>query len=376
MKGISFFSNAGIGDIGVEQAGVSIVYANELIERRGLIYKENHPHTYVKTGDINQLNEVDYQEIRDLLDGESPFLMVATPPCQGVSAAGKRDKFDIRNQLIKPAIKVIKEFNPSWVWLENVAGYQHATFPNTIEIVEDSDEYERISIVDFIKQELGPLGYDVEFLLMDAKDYGVPQSRKRMITILTNTGYPISFPAKTHGDSEGLFPYVTTRDSIGSLEVLKAGEKSTFDRYHFSSKHNTNHIKWMEATPEGQTAFSNEDLENRPHIIDKESGLLREIKAFKTTYKRIYWDKPAPTVTMNSGSVSSQNNVHPREARVLTVREIMNLQTLPESYKFLEDSKEKEMRDVIGEAVPCLLGKVITEHIIQIDTKYKETRGV
>ena len=99
----------------------------------------------------------------------------------------------------------------------------------------------------------------------------------------------------------------------------------------------------------------------------KKTGELRRIKGFGTTYKRIWWDKPAPTVTMSSGSISSQNNVHPRDSRAMTVREAMELQTIPKEYTFLPNATEKEMREMIGEAVPSQLAKAITEHIIKMD---------
>lgn len=358
---ISFFSNAGIGDIGVENANVRVVYANELLKKRADTYKLNHPHTHVKSGDINELTDDDFSQMKSLY-GEELFLFVATPPCQGVSAAGKRDKFDIRNQLIKPTIKAIQQTQPLWVWLENVPGYQHATIPDTLDVVEDDDTYDRISITDFIEKYLSPYGYKVGFKVLDAKDFGTPQSRKRMITILTRTNKEITFPEATHG-IEGQ-PLRTVRDAISHLPSLQAGERNNEDPYHFGPKHNLNHIRWMAATPEGQTAFDNELFEDRPHTLDKATGEKRLIKAFRTTYKRIWWDKPSPTVTMYSGGISSQNNVHPSDSRALSVREVMLLQSMPNTYRFPEGTSEKEMREMIGEAVPCLLSQAITQHII------------
>lgn len=369
-KAISFFSNAGIGDFGVEMAGIPVVFANELIAKRANTYKLNHPHSQVLTGDICSLTNANLEVIKDVSNG-SPFLFIATPPCQGMSAAGKRDKFDIRNQLIKPTISLIKEFLPEWVWLENVSAFQNAMIPDTPNIVEDNDEQERIKIVDFIRKELEPYGYHMDYKKLDAKDYGIPQSRVRTFTILTRTGAEITFPESTHG--EGKLPYVTLRDSIFHLPRLSKGD-TTNDPYHYCPKHNESHIRWMEATPEGQTAFNNVDIEDRPHVIDPLTGQKRLIKAFNTAYRRMWWDRPATTITMNSGSISSQCNVHPEDARVLSIRELMILQTIPSTYIFPEGTSEKEMRDMIGEAVPCQLAKIITEHILNIDRKYRENK--
>lgn len=365
-KAISFFSNAGIGDMGVEKAGVHVLYANELLEKRAKIYQLNHPHTKVITGDVNELTKKDYKNMLKEVDEKDLFLMVATPPCQGVSAAGKRKQFDIRNQLIKPTVKAIKELKPLWIWMENVPTYERAMIPVGEHIELEDKGQEMVSIIDYLKQNLEPVGYKIEYKVLNASDYGVPQQRKRLIFIMTRTGKDITFPEKTHGLETNLKGYFTVRDAIGHLEPLESGEKSLNDPYHYAKKHNENHIKWMKATPEGKTAFDNERFEDRPHVIDKETGKKRLIKAFKTTYKRIYWDKPAPTVTMGSAGISSQNNVHPRDSRALTLREVMLLQSIPEHFKFSEETTDKDAREMVGEAVPSLLAEKITEHIIKL----------
>lgn len=365
-KGLSLFSNAGIGDCGVENAGVRIMVANELLKERCDTYSLNHPHTLLINGDINEITDMDYDNFQESYFEDGLFLLVSTPPCQGVSIAGRMNKFDIRNQLIKPTVNAIKKLKPLWVWIENVPTYRQATIPDTVNIVEDNDTYNRINILDFIERELQPFGYKMKAEIVNAMDYGVPQSRRRLIVILTRSDKEITFPEPTHGNKKGLLPYRTVRDVIGDLEPLKSGEKSRYDKYHFARKHPERHVRWMEATPEGQTALDNKNIEDIPHMIDKVSGELRPIKGYKTTYKRIWWDKPSPTVTMASGNISSQNNVHPRDSRALTIREVMLLQTMPDTFEFPEHITEGQMREMIGEAVPSLLAEVITKHIISI----------
>lgn len=365
-KGLSLFSNAGIGDFGVEMTDVDILIANELLKERSDTYSLNHPHTTVFNEDVNNFTNERFQTLKENYFNDGLFLLVSTPPCQGVSLAGRRDKCDIRNQLIKPTVRAIKVFLPLWVWIENVPAYAQAKIPNYIDIVEDDGSLEQINIIDFLKQELEPLGYKLKTKVLNAKDYGVPQSRKRLITILTRTDKEISFPEITHGEKEGLLPYVTVRDAIGHLEPLESGEKSETDIYHRARLHPERHIEWMKHTPEGQTALNNQELKHRPNKVDKITGEIRPIKAYQTTYKRMWWDKPAPTVTMASGNISSQNNVHPRDTRALTIREIMILQTIPDTFRFPDYVTENEIREMIGEAVPCLLAKTITQHIINV----------
>lgn len=364
---ISFFSNAGIGDLGVEQAGVRVLYANELLPKRANTYSLNHKKTEVKVGDINDIGEKEYKELLKKKEYKNLFLLVATPPCQGVSLAGRRDIFDERNQLIKPTINAIKMLKPQWVWLENVPTYEQATIPDCENIVNDGKELERITILNYIKKHLEPIGYKIEYKILDAKDYGIPQTRKRLIMIMTRTDKTITFPTVTHGNEKGMKKYKTVRDAIGKLEKLEAGEKSLKDQYHYALQHNEKHIKWLKATPEGRSAFSNINFDDKPTVVDKKTGELRLIKAFNNTYKRIWWDQPSPTVTMASGVISSQENVHPRDSRTLTLREVMKLQTIPNGFKFPREMSDKEKRDIVGEAVPVQLAKVITEHIIKMN---------
>ena len=168
--------------------------------------------------------------------------------------------------------------------------------------------------------------------------------------------------------------HITVRQVIGKYPSLESGEDSNIKWHSMKHKiHNSNHIKWIENTPTGKTAFDNPV--HFPQIVDKETGLLREIKGFKTTYKRIDWDKPAPTVTMANGSINSQNNCHPgiekengtySDARVLTIKELLAIVGLPLDWvDHLEHTQKREnfLRKVIGECFPPIMALNIIEKI-------------
>ena len=184
-KAISFFSNAGIGDLGIEQAGIDVIYANELLKDRANIYKHNHPNTHVHAGDITQLQQTDLDLIHQLLDGDECFLLLATPPCQGFSSARKRDDFDIRNQLLKPVMSLIKEFQPKFVLMENVTKFQTGLIPDTDDIVTNHHEHVITSIDKFMLKRANEMGYHLYMKVINMQDYGVPQSRKRVFTIFS-----------------------------------------------------------------------------------------------------------------------------------------------------------------------------------------------
>ena len=332
IKGTSLFCNVGIAETYLEKNGIDIVVANELLQDRSDFYKFSYPKTNIIVGDIS--DDKIFNEIVKKSKEEKIDFLLATPPCQGMSVAGKMDENDPRNTLIIKAVEFIKLVNPKTAIIENVP-----TMLKTSILVNG----EKIKIVDYIKKELSNI-YDISFNILNAADYGTAQDRKRTIVLLSRIGkWELPSKKKT----------ITVEEAIGYLPSLESGEKSNI-KYHNAPIHNKNHILWMKHTPSGKTAF-----ENQEYYPKKTDGT--RIKGFMTTYKRIAWDKPAPTITMCNGAVSSQNNVHPgrkqsdgtySDARVLTLKELFILTGLPDDWEIPDWASENFVRKVIGEGVP------------------------
>ena len=333
MKGVSLFANVGIAETYLHKYNIDIVVANELLEKRANFYKELNPQCNMIQGDIT--NKEIYNKVLNEAKNQNCDFLIATPPCQGMSVAGKMQKDDPRNSLIKYAIHFIKDLRPTYIIIENVPG-----------ILKTYLEYneKKIKIADFIKQSLEPIGYFINYAIIDTADYGTPQTRKRAIFLISKKGF-WQFPKKEKK--------ITVREAIGQLPSLESGEKSNIP-YHYAKVHKPMHIECLKHTPTGKTA-----LDNKIYYPKKEDGT--RIKGYKTTYKRIEWDKPAPTITMANGSVSSQNNVHPgrlkedgtySDARVLTLKEIFILTGLPDDWELPKWASENLVRQVIGEGVP------------------------
>jgi DNA (cytosine-5)-methyltransferase 1 len=334
MKGLSLFACSGIAEYYLDGTDINIVLANELLQERCDIYKHFYPDAEIIQGDINEkLDDIISKSVKLGID----FIM-ATPPCQSFSNAGRKEIKDKRTPLFLTLINVIKEVKPKYVLIENVSAFMKSKY----------EEKNEETIKDKFDKELGDL-YVINTKILDAKDYEVPQSRKRSITLL-------SLKTETEWIHPKKLPnIITVRDAIGHLPSLKSGESSEIHKWHKARNHNDNHIKWMSHTPTGQTAFKN--------IINFPQKDGRRIKGYNTTYKRIEWDKPSPTITMSSGSISSQNNVHPGNkykknrvvlydnARALSVYEIMLLTGLDDNWD-PPTNNEKLIRDIIGEAVP------------------------
>lgn len=347
IKGTSLFCNVGIAETYLKKYDIDIVVANELLEDRAKFYKFCYPDTDVVTGDITD-DEIFNLVVKKSKECGVEFLL-ATPPCQGMSVAGKMDEHDPRNSLIIKVVDFIKEVNPENVIIENVP-----TMLKTSILIND----EKIKIVDYINSELGN-DYKISFNILNAANYGTPQTRNRTIVLMSKLG-EWKLPEMQR--------QITVREAIGWLPSLESGQKSDI-KYHFAPRHNERHILWMKHTPTGKSAF-----DNKIYFPQKEDGT--RIKGFSTTYKRMSWDKPAPTITMCNGGISSQNNVHPgrllkdgtySDARVLSLKELMILTGLPDDWEIPEWASENLVRKVIGEGVPPKLIEAIIKNMPRND---------
>ena len=198
--------------------------------------------------------------------------------------------------------------------------------------------------------------YTIEARILDSSDYGIPQKRDRAIIKIFKNHLKWGWPAKKKK--------ITVREAIGHLPSLEAGEKSNLP-WHFARKHIDKHILWMRHTPTGKSAFG-----NRLFYPQKDDGT--KIKGYESSYRRIKWDEPAPTITIRNDAVSSQRNVHPGrklpdgtyfDARVLTPLELMILSSLPSNWKIPRDTPEILIRQCIGECIPPLMVKSILRSI-------------
>ena len=420
-KAVSLFCSSGIGDLGLQANEVDTVVACELLPERMRLFLHNHSEAKGFCGDIWELKDqiVDYY---NKTYPDNPFIVIATPPCQGMSSNGMgtmlnnlkkgiRPKFDPRNKLIVPAVEIVKRLRPEWVIFENV--------PNMINtVIEDGNDV--INIIDYINKELGD-EYVGSPRVVDVADYGVPQHRNRLITILTRNQKGkeefrksnMLIPEPTHSREDTMFTHrwLTLRDVISDLPPISSHKGENIDpknKLHKVPVLDEVKLSWIHNTPEGQTAMNNQCINPdcmyqgntlhgskhnskgvnrantdtplycekcgallpRPYTIDKETGEKRIMKAFVSAYKRMYWDVPASTLTQNFQYACSDNKLHPTQDRVLSLYEGLIIQTIAQyPYSFEIDGKlvpDGLIRDTIGESVPPLLTDKIVKHLINI----------
>lgn len=342
LKGVSLFANVGIAETYIDKAGIEIVVANELMSNRAEFHKEIHKKCKMIQGDIT--SDVVFDTVLKEAKAQKCNFLIETPPCQGMSIAGRMREEDPRNSLIKYVIKLAQELQPTNILIENVPKVLNTYLVH---------KKKKIKITDFIKEALEPLGYIINPVVVNAADYGTPQNRRRAIYLISKLE-KWELPKKQKK--------LTVREVIGELPSLESGECSGIN-YHNAKKHNERHIEVLRHTPTGKTA-----LHNQVYYPKKADGT--RIKGYDTTYKRIEWDKPALTITMANGSISSQNNVHPgrkredgtySDARVQTLKEVFILTGLPDDWRPPEWASENFIRQVIGEGVPpCLIKQLLS----------------
>lgn len=374
LIGLSLFANVGIAEAYFKEIGVDIVLANELLRDRADFYKAVYPHTEMVCGDIT--DDTTRTVIVQKAIEKGVNFIIATPPCQGMSVAGNRDPFDERNQLIYYAIDVIKRVNPKFVMLENV--------PRLL-VTKINVNGTTMLIPDYIKEELGTHYRFNNDTLVKAKDYGVPQLRERNIFLLARKDTQIKwdFPEKddkviTLEEAIGHLPSLDPKIRQGMAVTLKVfpnfeakrEEGLKVSKWHYPPTHALNHIVWMMHTPTGESAIFNEK-----YYPQKSNG--EHIVAHHNHYRRLAWNKPCRTITMNNGVISSLCCVHPGRAyrnsdgetlysdpRVLSIYELMIVTSLPTDWPIPEGTNETFLRHVIGEGIPPLLTKRILNELL------------
>jgi DNA (cytosine-5)-methyltransferase 1 len=340
---LSLFAGCGGFSLGFSAAGFNVKGFLELEPGLRDIYRLNFPSSVELGGDITEVGETDLFQFKEVL-GEIDVI-IGGPPCQGFSLSGKRDIADPRNTLFKHYLRFVDTFRPKVAVLENVR------------LLTSMKDINGKLVKDQITSDFQAKGYKVNFFEINAKSYGVPQNRERVIFIAYRHDIKQvpTIPDPTHGQVNDLFitgnNFRTFGDACSDLDFIESGE-SALDTLHEAVHHPKHVIEWLWDVPEGKSAHDNIDEKLRPP-----SG-------YNTTYKRQIWTEPAATVQTTFGMISGSNNVHPIATRSLTIREAARIQSFPDEYCFC--GTLGTIRKGIGNAVPPLLAYQLGNHITRI----------
>lgn len=400
MRIVDLFSGAGgltfgfyyqlVNDEFVRTAN-EIVFANEFDEHAAEAYSANYPQIHMENCDIKQLTD-DY--VRGLIGDEEVDLIIGGPPCQSFSTVGKR-QFDEKAKLYKEYLRMLKIIQPKMFLFENVKGMLSMREQISIldrnqqQVVDDNGDpiFENGEfIIDIISEQLSNIedvvGYKiVGSEVLNAKDFGVPQSRERVFLIGVRNdlvgGIEWHYPNATYG--ENLLPYLTIRDAISDLPELVAGghcnhyTKRPRNLYqqlmrgnnreltqHYCGSHNEKLTRIIAAVPQG---------EGRPyinHMVD--NGELPEscrlTSGYNNTYGRLVENQPSTTITNNMCTPSALRCIHYGQNRTLSPREGARIQSFPDWFVFR--GVRANVTKQIGNAVPPLIAIAIARQIEEV----------
>lgn len=378
---ISLFSSAGVGCYGFKEMGYSCIATVELLEKRLKIQRFNNK-CMLNSGYIcGDMTEDDtkskiFKEFslwKDCFGVSDLDVMIATPPCQGMSVANHKKGDELkRNSLVVESIKMTKELLPKFFIFENVRAFLTS-------ICTDVDGVDK-TIREAINFNLGG-HYNILQRVVNFKDYGCPSSRTRTLVLGVRkdlqdiTPFDI-FPSQS--------PEKTLRETIGHLPSLKKmGEIWAQDIYHNFRKYAPHMESWISDIKEGQSAFDNDDISKIPHTI-KDGIVVYNAQKNGDKYTRQFWDRVAPCIHTRNDIMASQNTVHPTDNRVFSIREVMLMMSVPDSFQWSDipyetlnklPNKEKEdflkkeemnIRQNLGEAVPTVIFRQIAHKIRKV----------
>jgi len=398
----SLFSGCGGLDLGFIQADYEVAWANDFFKEAVETYRNNIG-DHIVYGDITQIPSSEVPDNFDILLGGFP--------CQGFSVANtKRSMEDERNFLYKELLRLIRDKQPKFFVGENVKGLL---------------SMQKGQIIDMIVDDFRALGYNVEYRLLKASDYGVPQNRERVFIIGNRLGIKNPFPKITHGLVNDLFndslkPYISVKDVVGHLANVRTRDKSfeldgktiynhvartnVADKFwgrkhpvnqheicdylkywrnksgwttkkvdeHFGYAHTAGH--WFRKDNNSGSIPKPKDWWELKKILEFDDKYdkavteleLKEIK-FEQSLRINNWELPSDTIT------ATGPEIHPNKERRMSVRECAIIQTFPNEFVF--SGSLGNMYKQIGNAVPVLLGKKIAEVIKLELEKYEQKKA-
>ncbi|RAS94586.1 DNA cytosine methyltransferase [Bacillus cereus] len=340
VAAVDLFCGVGGLTYGIQQSGINVIAGYDIEESCRFAYETNNNARFIN----KDIKSVSGNEIKALYPNDTDVkILMGCAPCQPFSSYSFRYK-ENQNTINKMDLldyfgNLIENVQPDIVSMENVP--------------QLSKEHVFTDFLNLLKKN----SYSVEWKIVFAPDYGVPQNRKRLILLASKFGAIQLIDPLFNKDN-----YITVRDSIGSLPPIESGQECPNDPLHKSVKLNQLNLERIkQSIPGGTWKDWNEDLILSCH--KKKSG-----KSYPSVYGRMEWDKPAPTITTKFYGYGNGRFGHPEQNRAISYREGAILQTFPNDYQFINPESPLSTKTLgiqIGNAVPVKLGEVIGISIIE-----------
>lgn len=335
---VSLCAGAGGMDLGFSAAGFEVVAAVDNWNVACETYRLNHAATHVLAGDIT--TDTVKQAITGFVGTRDISVVFGGPTCAGFSQAGHRDSNDPRNSLIGHFLDVVGLIHPQVFVIENVLGMLSMRMGGS-------------TIPEMIVGRSAGMGFSVTFHVLNAADFGVAQVRKRVIVVGRRCpGTPVILRTHDELGRDGLPRWNTFRDAVKGLP------EAPQDFVHFPESR----LRFIRLLKAGQ------NWRNLPEELkaDAMGGALLSDNGGRTSYyKRLAWDRPAPTL-LCSPLQKMTCRAHPDEDRPLSVQEYARIQGLPDGYRL--SGRIADMYRQIGNMVPTPMAQAVAGAVMRMLT--------
>lgn len=347
MIGIELFSGSGGMSLGAQQAGIDTKIAVEIDYYAAQTYAANHKGTTVVVDNISNVKEFQFER------NNKPVILFGGPPCQGFSNSNQKNRTisNPKNWLFKEFLRSAKLIMPDWVVIENVRGLLNM---------------QKGYFINEIFNDLNKLGYTVNYKVLNAVDFGVPQKRERVFIVASLHGIAFDFPRPSTEK------YVTVGEAIEDLPVLKTGD--LYEALNYKANAISTYAKEMRSNKKkvlNNFVSLNSDLilERYKHIpqggnwknIPNElmSNYKDHTRCHGGIYRRLIESQPSVVI----GNYRKNMLIHPTQNRGLSVREAARIQSFPDWYIFKGPLIAQQQQ--VGDAVPPFLAKAVFDEIIK-----------
>ena len=337
IAAIDIFCGAGGLTHGLLQENIAVQAGFDIDTTCQYAYEKNNNTDFI----IEDVAKVTGTKLNSIFGKEKIKLLAGCAPCQPFSKynQGKDTKADQKWRMLDEFSRLVEEAKPDIVTMENVPQLiKHTVYQ------------------DFVSQ-LEALKYKIWAGIVYCPDYGIPQTRHRLVLLASRLGNIALIPP-THSKDN----YKTVKEAIGHLPKVKSGETSKHDKLHISSKLSPLNLERIAASKPGGS-WLDWDYSLVAACHKKPAG-----STYRSVYGRMSWKKPSPTITTQFIGFGNGRFGHPNQHRALSLREGALLQTFPEDYEFVSPKNPVVMKHIarmIGNAVPVKLGEAIGKSAVK-----------